>query len=141
MTSAVTTPLEPSTPRAATQRRTGPWHEQVAGLHVVKLTGSYYDMGKQHGAFLKDEVRRGPLPYYRTYIDRLAEQAGWGKLAPLAWAAVQRVVGAKVIRAFPDYARETMRGLADGAELELDSVLEGCAMPDSLLWVASRIMQ
>ncbi len=122
-------------------RQPGPWHRRVAGLHVLKLTGSYYDMGRQHGAFLKDEIPRGPLPYYRTYIDRLAGQSGWGPLAPYAWSVLQRMIGSRVIKAFPDYALETMRGLADGADLDLKSVLEGCAMPDSLLWVASRVMQ
>ncbi len=122
-------------------REAGPWYRRIGGLHVLKLTGSYYDMGRQHGALLKDEIPRGPLPYYRTYIERLVGHSGFGPLAPLACSVLQRLVGSRVIKAFPDFALETFRGLADGADLDLDSVLESCSMPDSLLWVASRVMR
>lgn len=123
------------------RRRTEPyWRERVGGLHVIKLSGTHYEMGRQHGELLSEEVRRGPIPYYRTYLDRMMGRAGWGPLAPLAWPLVQRMVGDRVAKAFPDYAKDAIRGLADGAGLSYPELLEGCSLPDSMLWVASRIM-
>jgi hypothetical protein len=138
-TTPITTPSKFEAGERAPRRR-GPWQERVDGIHLLKLVGSHYEMGKQHGAMLRDEVRRGPIPYYRTYLERMMGRAGLGALAPLAWTLVQRGIGDRVARAFPDYALDAIRGLADGAQLDYDELLEGCSLPDSLLWVASKVM-
>ena len=131
----------PTTSASSAARQPGPWLRRIEGLNVLKVAGSPYQMGKQHGELLGDAVRRGPIPYYRTYLERMMGRAGWGPLAPLAWPLVQRLVGDRVVRALPDYARDAICGLADGAGLDRRELLEGCALPDSLLWVASRVMQ
>ena len=123
------------------QRTREPWHREVQGIHVLKLVGSDYQMGRQHGEMLRNEVRRGPIPYYRTYLERLLGRTGWGALAPVVWPLVQRGVGDRVARAFPDYALEAIRGLADGAEIPYRDLLEGCSLPDSMLWVTSKLMR
>ncbi len=121
-------------------RRRGPWQERVGDLHVVKLVGTPRDMGRQHGQMLRDEVRRGPIPYYRTYLERMMGRSGLGALAPLAWPLIQKTVGRKVAGQFPDYAIDAIRGLAEGADLSYEELLEGCSLPDSLMWVAARVM-
>lgn len=121
-------------------RRRGPWKERVGDLNVLKLVGSPRDMGRQHGEMLRDEVRRGPIPYYRTYLERMMGRSGLGTLAPLAWPLIQKTVGRKVAAQFPDYALASIRGLAEGADLPYDELLEGCSLPDSLMWVAARVM-
>lgn len=135
----VTPRSETSDKRARAKR--GPWHKQVAGLHVLKLEGDDYQMGRQHGELLRDVIPAGPLPYYKDYIERLMGKSRLGALAPYAWPMLQRLVGRRVAGAFPAFALDAMRGLADGAGLDYQQVLEGCSMPDSLLWVASRVMQ
>lgn len=129
------------TPSPTARRARGPWHRRVEGLHVLKLVGSHYEMGRQHGELLRDVIPGGPIPYYRTYLERMMGRAGWGPLAPLAWPLVQRFVGDEVVAAFPDYARQAIRGLAEGAGLDEKQLLEGCSLPDSLLWVAARVMK
>ena len=116
-------------------------YQNIAGLHVLNLAGSHYEMGRQHGALMKDAVRTGPIPYYRTYIRKLLRTSGAGPLSPLIARGIERFVGRRVAQALPDYARESIRGLADGAELDYDYLLEGCVMPDSLLWVAAKSMK
>jgi len=108
---------------------------------VLKLVGSHYEMGRQHGQLLREEVRRGPIPYYRTYLEQMLGRTGLGPLTPLAWPLVQRLVGDEVRKSFPDYARDAIRGLAEGAELDEDELLEGCSFPDSMLWIAARVMK
>jgi hypothetical protein len=96
-------------------------------------------MGKQHGALLADDVRRGPVPYFRHIVQRLMGNGALGAAAPLLWTGLQRTVGARVAREIPPFARETIRGLAEGAGLPHARVLEGCTMPDTLVWLVSQM--
>ncbi|MBX3224060.1 MAG: hypothetical protein KF795_26330 [Labilithrix sp.] len=118
----------------ATRRR-------VAGLHVLTLKGSFYEMGRQHGRLLADEMRAGPLPYYRSFIEKLFGGARFGGFGAASFQLLQRTVGSRVERTLPPFVRETIRGLADGSGIPMKEVLEGATMPDSMLWLASRLMQ
>lgn len=115
-------------------------HRMVGPLHVLRVKGSFREMGRQHGALLRDQIPRGPLPYYRTYIERLMGRS-LGPAAPLFWPAMQALVGRRVARAMLPFVTETLQGMAEGAGLPYDDLLAGGTMPDALLWVASRIMQ
>jgi hypothetical protein len=125
---------------AAERTRLGPaWHRRVAGLHVVKLAGTPYEMGRQHGALLRDAIPRGPLPYYRAFPGRLLGKVGLGRgVAPVIARILAASVGRRVAASFPAEVRAAMRGLADGAGLRLAEVLEACAMPDTLLWLLAK---
>ena len=46
-------------------------YRQVNGLHVLHLKGDDYEMGRQHGALLSHMVPEGPIPYYRSYVERI----------------------------------------------------------------------
>ncbi|RMG06403.1 MAG: hypothetical protein D6731_25875 [Planctomycetota bacterium] len=125
----------------ATTRRAGPWHRRVGGLHVLKVQGDFYEMGYQHGRLLADDVARGPLPYYRTYLERLFRSAALGPAGRLLLPLVQRMVGRSIARGLPGFARDTLRGLADGAGLSWREVLDGATVPDSLVWGASALIR
>ncbi len=153
-TSTSTTPLgsgRPSAARAAasgsaspdaSETRFGPATlRHVEGLRVLTLRGSFHEMGRQHGTLLADDVRRGPIPYYRHFIEKILRNGMPAALAPLAWKALQRGVGGRVARALPDFARETVQGLAEGAGIPYEEMLEGCTMPDAMVWLASRLIQ
>jgi len=131
-------PLRDSRP-AAEEVTFGPARYRcVNGLHVLRLQGSDYEMGRQHGALLSHMVPEGPIPYYRTYVKRIV---GGNRGVAAAAGLVQKLVGARVRRAIPEQALEAMRGLADGAGLPREEVLQGCTMPDSLLWAAAKMMK
>jgi tetratricopeptide (TPR) repeat protein len=115
-------------------------HRRVRGLHVLRLAGSFREMGEQHGALLRDHIRRGPIPYYRAHFTKLVGRSALGPLAPLVWPALQMLIGRRIARKFPTFARETIEGLATGAGLPVREFLDGCTMPDSVLWLASRLM-
>lgn len=138
MNRANTAPESPSTEI----RRCGPaWHQMVAGLNVLRLKGSPYEMGRQHGALLRREVSAGPMPYYGSYVRKMLQHTGVGPLTPLVAAAIERGVGRKVMAALPQDARQTLTGLAEGAGLPLGQVLRGAVMPDSLMWAAATLMR
>ncbi len=139
----LTTHTTPTITEPSIARRTlGPaWHERHAGLHVVKLKGSAYEMGHQHGALLRDVIPSGPIPYYRAYFEKLIGRAALGPLGPLVWPTLQALVGTRVGRKMPGFAEETIRGLADGAGLRFEDVYGGCTMPDSMIWLAARFQE
>ncbi|MBN8614325.1 MAG: hypothetical protein J0L92_27240 [Deltaproteobacteria bacterium] len=139
LTPLTTTPA----PLLSSARRTlGPaWHERRDGLHVVKLKGSAYEMGRQHGVLLRDVIPGGPIPYYRAYFEKLIGRAALGPLGPLVWPTLQALVGTRVGRQMPRFAEDTIRGLAEGAGLRFEDVYGGCTMPDSMIWLAARLQQ
>ncbi|MBI2388054.1 MAG: hypothetical protein HYV09_00430 [Deltaproteobacteria bacterium] len=115
-------------------------HRRVHGLNVLSLAGTFEEMGRQHGALLADEIRRGPIPYYRTFVEKVMRGAAPGVIGRVGRRVLQETVGRRVARGLPDFALDTIRGMAEGAGLPFDEVLEGCTMPDSLVWLAGRMI-
>jgi tetratricopeptide (TPR) repeat protein len=114
---------------------------RVADVNVLHVAGSDYEMGYQHGALLADAIRRGPIPYYREMVEKLMGRSALGPLSSLVWPTVQRTLGRRVAQALPPYVTETIRGLADGAGLDHQTLLDGCTMPDAMMWITARVMQ
>jgi len=109
----------------------------VEGIHVLRLKGSFYEMGRQHGALLSQEILRGPLPYYRSFVQKL--MGANNPVAPLAVTAMQRLVGGRV--QLPDFARQTIAGMAFGSGIPERELLEGATMPDAMLWLVSQLIR
>jgi tetratricopeptide (TPR) repeat protein len=138
----------PATSTKATRPlETTPWRKhgkgearQVGNIRVLRLRGTFREMGEQHGALLRDEVRAGTIPYYRVFLEKLLGRS-LGPFSGLAWPALQRAVGSRVQKQMPDFALETIAGIAEGAGLDAEEFLAGCTMPDTLLWVASRLIE
>ncbi|MEW5850960.1 MAG: C45 family autoproteolytic acyltransferase/hydrolase [Myxococcota bacterium] len=130
------------TPEPASARHMlGPaWHRRVHGVDVLKLKGSFREMGHQHGTLLRDRVATGPIPYYQDFAHRLMGRS-LGRLTPVVMTGIQQLIGRRVAKALPPYAVETIEGLAAGAGLPLQDFVDGCTMPDSLIWLAARLMQ
>jgi hypothetical protein len=141
-------PAELEGARAANEPIEGtPWttygkgaHRRVHDLHVLRLAGSFREMGEQHGALLREQVKCGAMPYYRRHFTKLVGRSQLGALSPLVWPALQMMIGRRVARRLPDFALDTIRGLAAGSGMSEQDLLDGATMPDSLLWLASRIM-
>lgn len=141
--SVTTTDSGPSRTNGAASRRTlgRGWHERVAGLHVLKVAGSFREMGFQHGALLREVIPAGPVPYYRSYFEKLIGRASLGPLGSWFWPAMQTLIGSRVGRGMPQFAVETLRGLAEGSGLPFELVWGGCTMPDAMVWLAARAQE
>lgn len=129
--------MSTATSSTATQAR----YSAVEGIHVIRVAGSNYEMGRQHGELLKDIIPQGPLPYFRTYLERQVEASIIGALTPMVYPLIRQFVGKRVAKALPDFVRETLRGLSDGSGMPMKDLIDACTMPDSLLTVASRFMK
>ena len=81
----------------------------------VRVTGSAAERGRQYGEQARDRVRRSVSAYERVF----EHYAGWD------WSVVRREAArfeAPIAEFRPDYLAE-MRGIADGAGLDLADVL------------------
>jgi tetratricopeptide (TPR) repeat protein len=98
-------------------------------------------MGRQHGELLKAYMAKGPLPYFQSYVQRMARRTALGAASPAVLQAVQQILGRSVAKRLPEHVLDGVRGLAEGSQMPYGLLLGGCTMPDSLLWCASRLMQ
>jgi isopenicillin-N N-acyltransferase like protein len=87
----------------------------MTAIPRVRVAGTAYERGRQYGTQARDRVHRS----VQAYRDVFAYYTGWG------WDAVQRTAAgfeAPVAAFRPAYVEE-MRGIADGAGLDLADVL------------------
>lgn len=84
-------------------------------IQHVRVEGTSYQRGQQYGQQAADRVRRSVRAYQRTF----EHFAGWD------WATVRREAARfeAPVRAFRPAYLEEMRGIADGAGLDLTDVL------------------
>lgn len=127
----------PAVPR---QRHGRGWLERHGDVRLLKVAGSFREMGEQHGVLLRDDVLAGPLPYFRSFVERIL-RGSLGGGARLAWPLLQRTVGRGIARNLPAFATDTLRGLAEGAGLEWQAALDAATMPDAFVWLVARINQ
>ena len=122
-----------------------PSYERHAGLHVVRLAGDDYEMGHQHGTLLREAVRRGPVPHFARYLEKLAASGVLGSagvpLARAIGAALGHTVGRVIARQMPAHVRRALDGLADGARLDRGELLRAVTMPETYLWAVTRFQQ
>lgn len=100
--------------------------ESVGGVRVVHLSGTPYELGRQHGEALREEVRasvRQVLGYFRRYL-RIPWVGSWAASWWLdaAWSKARPFV--------PMAYLEELRGLADGSGVPLPELVRLHAIPD-----------
>jgi len=116
-------------------------YERVEGIHVLRIGGTDYEMGYQHGQLLRDSIPCGPLPYFARYVEKLLSAGlvgSFGRPASRALGTVlSATVGRKIAKRFPPRVLDAMNGLADGAGLSRKEILRAVTMPETYLWVGS----
>jgi hypothetical protein len=95
----------------------GGWLEEQAGVKILHLNGSYYDMGYQHGFLLKEEIKES----MRTQL-AFFEEHGF---------SYERILekGDIMNEHLPPEYKEEMQGMADGADIPFEDVVVLNTMP------------
>lgn len=136
--SAVTTALA-SEPRKSAESDSA--YERVEGIHVLRVSGTDYEMGYQHGQLLRDSIPKGPLPYFARYVEKLLSAGLLGRFGNGPSRAIGGVlsatVGQRIAKRFPKRVIEAMDGLADGARISRKELRRAVTMPETYLWVGS----
>ena len=83
-----------------------------AGITVVYLTGSPYEIGLAHGKLCKNEILTANKPFFDIYEKISLDPQN-------KWLEISR----KLEKHIPKEYVEEMRGIADGAEIEYDKIL------------------
>ncbi len=116
-------------------------YERVEGIHVLRIRGSDYEMGYQHGQLLRDSIPNGPLPYFAHYVEKLLSTGLLGRFGNGPSRAIGGVlsatVGERIAKRFPKRVLDAMDGLADGARLSRKELRRAVTMPETYLWVGS----
>jgi hypothetical protein len=103
------------------------WLERVDGYPVLHLRGDPYEIGYQHGALLRDDIRAGISFLLDEKQHEATIEVLGRKLTPED--AIRTIC--RLQRPFtPRRYLEEMRGLADGAEVDLDRVQVANAIPE-----------
>jgi len=110
----------PIRPEALPERDRGRLRIVDGAIPVLRLSGTPREIGRQHGALLRDQIRF----LYSQYVDALAV-AAVGRDELVAWAR-------KVEPFIPEHYREELHGLAEGAGLDYIDVLVGNTFTDRL---------
>ena len=100
--------------------------EESDGLRVVRLSGTPYELGRQHGERLKEEVRasvRRVLDYFRASL-----KVPWVRTWAVNWW-LDRSWRQSEPCVPPDYLEE-LRGVADGAGVPLRELMRLHAVPE-----------
>lgn len=87
------------------------------GLTVVKLRGSHYEMGFQHGKIFEKEIRRIQSSAKKIVYDEEGEIIG-----RIAFPII-RQMAKKLEKQIPEQFREEMRGIADGSSVDYNFIL------------------
>ena len=101
-------------------------HQEQDGPRIIHLSGTPYELGRQHGEQLREEVRASVtriLGYFRRYL-RIPVLGGW---AVNWWLDAAWRQSAPFL---PPDAQEELRGLADGSGVPLRELWRLHAIPD-----------
>ena len=105
--------------------------ELRGGLNVLKLRGSHYEMGYQHGALLREEIRRGPVLYYARPTANFAPFKHMN--AVLRYFIAKHfdwTIYRRLLKASPGEYLAELKGLADGSGLAFADIFRGNMLSD-----------
>ena len=95
----------------------GGWLEERDGIKILHLSGSYYEMGYQHGFLLKDEIKEN----MRIFLGFLEEKGYHYDDLLEIWDVMKDYLPQEYI--------DEMQGMADGAGLYFEDIAAYCTWP------------
>ncbi len=105
----------------------------VDGLRILVLEGSGYQMGRQHGEALREEIGQGVLPLFGNFTEFDNKLRGLPDEQRRAVATRHEREVFDPLRSFvPQVYLDELRGIAEGAGLPADLVLRGNLLSELL---------
>lgn len=88
----------------------GGWIEEIDGVTLLHVNGSFYEMGYQHGFLLKDKIKENMRAFLSYY-----EKAGWSYEDVLEVWTIQE-------QYLPDVYKQEMQGMADAVGVTYEEI-------------------
>jgi hypothetical protein len=89
----------------------GGWIEDIDGVTILHVSGTYYEMGYQQGYLLREKIQEN----FRSFLS-LYEQEGWSYEDVLEVWKVQEYH-------IPDVYKQELQGMADGTDLPYEDIV------------------
>ncbi len=102
--------------------------EEVGGSKVLHLKGTPYEMGYQHGALLRDEIRELVRFLFEVKAKQATIELGGLKLLDPKRAIAG--IAATQKKYIPERFLDELRGLADGAGMDLQDITAANFIPE-----------
>jgi isopenicillin-N N-acyltransferase-like protein len=102
------------------------WLERIDGYPVLHLKGTPYEMGYQHGALLKDDIRQN---MQAILVDRGEQTMDVGPLKVKPRKIIE-VIAAIQKKFVPQKYYDEMKGLAAATELKMSDAVAGNFIPE-----------
>ena len=109
------------------------WLEEVDGYRVLHIKGTPYEMGFQQGRLLKDDIRELVRFLFdvkaKEFSKELKFTLGGVQVKPDAKAIIATIAESQK-RFVPAKYFEEMRGIADGAEMDVQEIIVANFIPE-----------
>ncbi len=102
--------------------------EEVDGYRVLHVKGTPYEMGFQQGALLRDEIREQVHFLFDVKAKEMTFELGGFKL--LEPKRIIRGIAARQRKFIPERFFDEMRGIADGAEMDVQDIIVANFIPE-----------
>ncbi len=131
------------------RRFEGASQERREGLNVLHLSGTPFEIGRQHGHFLHDEIREGIFDYYLCCLSRVVERSQLRKISGFLQMIAQvfrreffaRFIRDRLLRHIPPAMEDECRGIAEGAEIAFEQAMRSGVVADVLLYLLGRMFR
>lgn len=131
------------------RRFEGATHERRDGLHVLHLKGTSFEMGRQHGHLLHDEIHDGIFDYYLCCLSRVVERSHLRKISGFLQLISRifrrelfaRFVRERLLRHVTPAMSDELRGISETAGIEYDRTLRSIVVADVLLYLLGRMFR
>lgn len=105
--------------------------ELRGGLNVLRLCGSHYEMGYQHGTLLRDEIHKGALLFYAAPTEHFAPFKQMRSLARWLIARYfEWTIYRPLLKSSPREYLAEIKGIADGSGLSFADAFRGNMLSD-----------
>ena len=92
-----------------------PGLEKRGNVTVLRVGGSAFEQGYQHGRLLADRIPNGALFYFERFLGLTIENSALPWLRAPLLTYLDLALSRRLVRNIPEYTHELMRGLAEGA--------------------------
>lgn len=108
------------------------------GIYCVKLVGSPYDIGFQHGNLLKKESNNGIQSFLSGYIDRILNSHTQSEALTFVYKKILSSKYQKFINRIPKDIKDEIKGFCDGSGFDYKKALENYIFPEIINYLISK---
>lgn len=110
------------------------------GIISLRLVGSPYDIGFQHGKLLKEQIKDGIYKYFSEQIAKLVKNDKRFRADPINKVVVKflKSKAQKFVHRIPEEIKQEIKGISEGAEIDYKSALEIYVFPEVMSYLISK---